>query len=119
MELHCNDTKRRRKERPGLKQLLGALAAASLIAIPGIASAEGGSHYGMNKHQAMNVSHNWGEFKTPTLRNVAATAPYMHQGQLATLEEVVEHYGHFYRTEAAAYDKAVTDWERARYFERI
>jgi glutamine synthetase len=34
-------------------------------------------------------------------------------------DEVVEHYGHFYRTEAAAYDKAVTDWERARYFERI
>jgi glutamine synthetase len=34
-------------------------------------------------------------------------------------EDVVEHYGHFYRTEAAAYDKAVTDWERARYFERI
>ena len=34
-------------------------------------------------------------------------------------EDVVEHYSHFYRTEAAAYDKAVTDWERARYFERI
>jgi glutamine synthetase len=34
-------------------------------------------------------------------------------------EEVVEHYGHFYRTEAAAYDRAVTDWERQRYFERI
>jgi len=34
-------------------------------------------------------------------------------------DEVVEHYGHFFRTEAAAYDKAVTDWERARYFERI
>jgi glutamine synthetase len=33
--------------------------------------------------------------------------------------EVVEHYAHFYRTEAAAYDKAVTDWERQRYFERI
>jgi glutamine synthetase len=33
--------------------------------------------------------------------------------------EVVEHYTHFYRTEAAAYDKAVTDWERQRYFERI
>jgi glutamine synthetase len=33
--------------------------------------------------------------------------------------EVVEHYAHFYRTEAAAYDKAVTDWERRRYFERI
>jgi len=34
-------------------------------------------------------------------------------------EEVVEHYGHFFATEAAAYDKAVTDWERTRYFERI
>jgi glutamine synthetase len=34
-------------------------------------------------------------------------------------EEAVEHYTHFFRTEAAAFDKAVTDWERKRYFERI
>jgi glutamine synthetase len=34
-------------------------------------------------------------------------------------DDVVEHYAHFYRTEAAAYDKAVTDWEHKRYFERI
>jgi len=33
-----------------------------------------------------------GAFKTPTLRNVAATAPYMHDGSIATLKEVVEHY---------------------------
>jgi cytochrome c peroxidase len=33
-----------------------------------------------------------GAFKTPTLRNIALTAPYMHDGSLATLEEVVEHY---------------------------
>jgi glutamine synthetase len=33
--------------------------------------------------------------------------------------EVVEHYAHFYRSECDAYDKAVTDWERQRYFERI
>ena len=33
--------------------------------------------------------------------------------------EVVEHYAHFFRAEQAAYDKAVTDWERQRYFERI
>jgi glutamine synthetase len=33
--------------------------------------------------------------------------------------EVVEHYVHFLRTEEAAYRAAVTDWERARYFERI
>ncbi|WP_237078055.1 cytochrome-c peroxidase [Myxococcus xanthus] len=33
-----------------------------------------------------------GRFKTPTLRNVPVTAPYMHDGRLATLEDVLEHY---------------------------
>jgi cytochrome c peroxidase len=33
-----------------------------------------------------------GAFKTPTLRNVAATAPYMHDGSIKTLREVVVHY---------------------------
>jgi cytochrome c peroxidase len=33
-----------------------------------------------------------GRFKVPTLRNVGLTAPYMHDGSLATLEDVVEHY---------------------------
>lgn len=33
-----------------------------------------------------------GRFKTPSLRNVALTAPYMHDGSIATLEEVVELY---------------------------
>jgi cytochrome c peroxidase len=33
-----------------------------------------------------------GAFKTPTLREVARTAPYMHDGSLATLEDVVEFY---------------------------
>lgn len=33
-----------------------------------------------------------GKFKVPTLRNVAKTAPYMHDGRFATLEDVVEHY---------------------------
>ncbi|MEM7308440.1 MAG: cytochrome c peroxidase [Planctomycetota bacterium] len=36
--------------------------------------------------------HDWGEFRTPSLRNVARTAPYMHHGQLATLEDVVRYY---------------------------
>ena len=31
-------------------------------------------------------------FKTPSLRNVALTAPYMHAGQLARLEQVIDHY---------------------------
>ncbi len=33
-----------------------------------------------------------GKFKTPGLRNVAVTAPYMHNGMFATLEDVVEYY---------------------------
>lgn len=33
-----------------------------------------------------------GKFKVPSLRNVARTAPYMHDGRFATLEEVVAHY---------------------------
>jgi cytochrome c peroxidase len=33
-----------------------------------------------------------GKFKTPGLRNVAVTAPYMHNGMFKTLEEVVEYY---------------------------
>lgn len=33
-----------------------------------------------------------GAFKTPTLREIARTAPFMHDGSLKTLEEVVEHY---------------------------
>lgn len=31
-------------------------------------------------------------FRTPSLRNVALTAPYMHDGSLATLDEVLDHY---------------------------
>jgi len=43
------------------------------------------------KHVALE-HRNFGEFKVPSLRNVALTAPYMHDGRLATLAEVVRHY---------------------------
>tara|TARA_Y100001968_G_C19406170_1_gene743753 strand:+ start:669 stop:1739 length:1071 start_codon:yes stop_codon:yes gene_type:complete len=42
-----------------------------------------------------------GKFKTPTLRNIELTAPYMHDGRFANLEEVIEHYdngGHYSST---------------------
>lgn len=42
-----------------------------------------------------NVTHiiaDIGKFKTPTLRNITLTAPYMHDGSVATLEEVIEYY---------------------------
>jgi len=38
-----------------------------------------------------NIS-DYGKFRTPTLRNIEHTAPYMHDGRFTTLEEVVEHY---------------------------
>jgi cytochrome c peroxidase len=45
-----------------------------------------------------------GKFKAPTLRNIALTAPYMHDGSIATLEDVLEHYSkggraHSFRTD--------------------
>ena len=40
-----------------------------------------------------------GKFKTPTLRNIEYTAPYMHDGRFQTLREVIEHYdSDFHRT---------------------
>jgi cytochrome c peroxidase len=46
-----------------------------------------------------------GKFKAPTLRNVALTAPYMHDGSIATLEDVLAHYAkggraHSFRTDS-------------------
>jgi hypothetical protein len=33
-----------------------------------------------------------GKFKAPSLRNIAVTGPYMHDGSIATLDEVLDHY---------------------------
>ncbi|MEC9157618.1 MAG: hypothetical protein VYB77_05775, partial [Planctomycetota bacterium] len=35
---------------------------------------------------------NWGRFRTPSLREVSRTAPYMHEGRFETLEDVVRFY---------------------------
>lgn len=43
-----------------------------------------------------------GAFKTPTLRNIALTAPYMHDGSLKTLKDVVIHYNNGGVTPAGA-----------------
>jgi cytochrome c peroxidase len=42
-----------------------------------------------------------GKFKAPTLRNIAVTAPYMHDGSIATLSEVLDHYAAGGRTIAS------------------
>ncbi len=42
--------------------------------------------------RATNLPADKDVFKVPTLRNIELTAPYMHDGSIATLEDVVEHY---------------------------
>ena len=42
-----------------------------------------------------------GRFRAPSLRNIALTAPYMHDGSIATLEEVLDHYAAGGRTIAS------------------
>ncbi len=42
--------------------------------------------------EVSQISRDMGKFRAPSLRNVAVTAPYMHDGSKATLEEVLDHY---------------------------
>ncbi len=46
----------------------------------------------LGRYEVTKMEEDKGAFKTPTIRNVALSAPYMHDGSLRTLEEVVEHY---------------------------
>jgi cytochrome c peroxidase len=48
-----------------------------------------------------------GKFKAPSLRNIAVTAPYMHDGSIATLEAVIEHYNAGGRTIATGPHKGI------------
>ncbi len=43
-------------------------------------------------HQFTLRPEDMGRFKAPTLRNIEVTAPYMHDGSIATLDEVLDHY---------------------------
>lgn len=43
-------------------------------------------------HEITHKPEDMGRFKAPTLRNIALTAPYMHDGSVATLEEAIAHY---------------------------
>jgi cytochrome c peroxidase len=46
------------------------------------------------REQVSSQAADRGKFRTPSLRNVAVTGPYMHDGRFKTLEEVIEHYDH-------------------------
>ena len=43
-------------------------------------------------HDLTGERRDMGRFRAPTLRNIAVTSPYMHDGSLATLEDVLDHY---------------------------
>jgi cytochrome c peroxidase len=46
----------------------------------------------VGRYRVSGVETDLGAFRTPSLRNVAVTAPYMHDGSLATLEDVIDFY---------------------------
>jgi cytochrome c peroxidase len=46
----------------------------------------------LGRYEVTRKEEDRGAFKTPTLREIEHTAPYMHDGSLKTLEDVVEHY---------------------------
>lgn len=54
-----------------------------------------------------------------TLREATASFSSSPFARASFGDDVVDHYSHFFTVEQDAYDKAVTDWERKRYFERI
>lgn len=45
-----------------------------------------------------------GKFRAPTLRNIALTAPYMHDGRFQTLEQVLDHYNEHVQTASPGID---------------
>jgi cytochrome c peroxidase len=44
------------------------------------------------RYRITKVDNDWGRFKVPSLRNIAVTYPYMHDGRFASLEAVLTHY---------------------------
>ena len=61
----------------------------------GLYNIDGNGAYPPNNPGVQEITHNpndMGKFKAPTLRNIALTAPYMHDGSIVTLEAAIEHY---------------------------
>jgi cytochrome c peroxidase len=74
---------------PVLTELTSAINQQQAVNISGLTDAQRSE---LGRFAVTRIPADLGRFKTPTLRNVAVTAPYMHDGSLKTLEEVVEHY---------------------------
>jgi cytochrome c peroxidase len=67
----------------------------ALFVNTGLYDLDGKGSYPGNDRGLIDVTHkasDMGKFRVPTLRNVALTAPYMHDGSLPSLGEVIDHY---------------------------
>jgi cytochrome c peroxidase len=67
----------------------------AIYANTGLYSLDGRGAYPSSDRGLVEVTHkasDMGKMRVPTLRNVALTAPYMHDGSIATLGEVIDHY---------------------------
>lgn len=53
-----------------------------------------GQHQDVGRYSVTGNPNDLGKFKVTSLRNIALTAPYMHDGRFQTLEEVLDHYDH-------------------------
>jgi len=74
-----------RNSRAYFRQALAWLLASETIAVRAVTTAIG--RFTVTRNEADKD-----KFKMPSLRNVAVTAPYMHDGRFKTIEEVIEHY---------------------------
>jgi cytochrome c peroxidase len=73
----------------------GHTEARALFANTGLYDLDGRGAYPLSDRGLIEVTHrasDMGKFKVPTLRNVALTAPYMHDGSLPSLDAVLDHY---------------------------
>ena len=67
----------------------------------GLYNIDGNGAYPADNTGVQEITQNaedMGRFRAPTLRNIALTAPYMHDGAIATLEDVIDHYAAAGRT---------------------
>lgn len=92
----------------------------ALFANTGLYDVDGRGGYPEHDRGLMEMTHraeDMGKFRVPTLRNVAVTAPYMHDGSLLSLQDVLDHYmrgGHKSRLEDSRIRPfALTATERA------
>ena len=79
---------------------LGSLTAGALEGYEGFHNngLDTGNNLNEGLQKVTGNEYDKGKFRAPSLRNIALTAPYMHDGRFSTLEEVLEHYDEHIQT---------------------